>query len=272
MKNNYLFVIDLDGTLLVSSKKIPFLTRRYLHKINSEGYKVVLASGRPAHNIKKFYDDIGLDTPIIGLNGLHLNHPYNPKLDSYVYFPPKKIKEIVKLVSKHFEVNNVINETDTEIYVTNKDAYLDPKFWLVNMKLITGSLDSNLKNPVMTFLMEIKDRNFDQKKLKALFKNTDCDVRCWVDDYQGYIEIFEEHSNKANAIKKIAKEMNVPISNVYAFGDDLNDIEMLKDLPNAYCMKNAKDNIKSISHHITKYDNEHEGVKKEIKRIIKTLK
>ena len=272
MKNKYLFVIDLDGTLLTKEKKVPFLTRKYLHEINQEGYKVVLASGRPAHNIKKFYDDIGLDTPIAGLNGLHLHHPNNPKLDTCVYFPPKKVKELVKLVSKHFKVKNVINETDTDIYATNKKAYLDPKFWLVNMKLTYGTLDSNLKNPVMTFLMELEDRDFNQKKLIALFKGTGCKARCWVDDYQGYVEVFEEHSNKAKAIRKIAKEMKIPMSNVYAFGDDLNDIEMLMDIPNAYCMKNAKPNIKKISHHFTKYDNEHEGVMKEIKQIIKTLK
>ena len=75
----------------------------------------------------------------------------------------------------------------------------------------------------------------------------------------------------AGKAKRIAKEMKVPMNKVYAFGDDLNDIEMLKDIPNAYCMKNAKPNIKKISHNITKYDNEHEGVMKEIKRIIKSL-
>ena len=164
------------------------------------------------------------------------------------------------------------NETDQYIYITNHRAYLDPKFWLTNMKVVYGTLDENLKNPVMTFLMELKDRNFDQAKLKQLFVGTGCNVRCWIDDYQGYIEIFEEHSNKAKAIEIVAKEMNISMDEVYAFGDDLNDIEMLRDIANAYAMKNAPENIKKIAHHQTKYDNEHEGVKKEIKRIRKSLK
>ncbi|MCQ2795276.1 MAG: Cof-type HAD-IIB family hydrolase [Bacilli bacterium] len=272
MKSNYLFVIDLDGTLLPSTKEIPFFTKRYLSKINQQGCKVVLASGRPAHNIRKFYDQLRLDTPIIALNGLHINHPDDDSIDSRVYFPPKKIKEIVNLVSKHFEVNNIINETDKYIYITNNKAYLDPKFWLTNMKVVYGTLEENLKNPVMTFLMELKNRDFDQKKLKELFIGTGCDVRCWIDDYQGYIEIYEEHSNKARAIKIVADEMKISMEQVFAFGDDLNDIEMLRDIANAYAMKNAPEHIKKIAHHLTKYDNEHEGVKKEIKRIRKKLK
>ncbi|MCQ2792444.1 MAG: HAD family hydrolase [Bacilli bacterium] len=269
MKNKYLFVIDLDGTLLPKTKKIPFFTKRYLSKINQQGCKVILASGRPAHNIRKFYDELKLDTPIIALNGLHINYPDNPSLDERVFFPAEKIKSIVELVSKHFAINNVINETDKEIYITNDKAYLDPKFWLTNMKVVYGTLEENLKNPVMTFLMELKDRNFDQNKLKALFKDTGCSVRCWIDDYQGYIEIYEEHSNKARAVRKVARYMEKAMSEVYAFGDDLNDIEMLRDIANAYAMKNAPELIKKIARHHTRYDNEHEGVKKEIKRIIK---
>ncbi len=272
MKNNYLFAVDLDGTLLNKKKKVPFLSKRYLNKINKQGYKVVLCSGRPARNIKKFYDECRLDGPIIALNGLHLHHPNNPNLDTRIFFSPRKIKEIVKLVSKHFKIKNIINETDKEIYITNDKAHLEYNFWLINMKVEYGTLDDNLKHPVMTFIMELEDPHFDQEKLKQLFKNTGCNVRCWVDSYQGYIEIFEEHSNKDRAIKEIAKEMNIDINNVYAFGDDLNDIEMLKSLPNAYCMKNAQESVKKISHLFTKHDNEHQGVKKEIKRIIKTLK
>lgn len=269
---DYLIVLDLDGTLLTKKKEIPFLTKLYLRKLNKKGYNIVLGSGRPARNIGKFQGELRLNNPMIALNGLHVHYPNNEDKDRRIFFDPKKIKEIVKIVGKHFKIKNIICETDKDIYITNKDAYLEPDFWLTNMKTVYGTLDINLKNPVMTFLMELEDPKFNQRKLKSLFKNTGCNVRCWVDDYQGFIEIYQEHSNKARAILDLAKEMNIKKENIYAFGDDLNDIEMLRDLPNAYVMKNAKPNVKKISHHETHYDNEHEGVRRELKVILKNLK
>ncbi|MCQ2794240.1 MAG: HAD family hydrolase [Bacilli bacterium] len=270
--SDILFAFDLDGTLLPKNKEIPYFTKRYLKRIIKRGYKIVLCSGRPARNIEKFQSDLGLTSPIIALNGLHIHYPNNEKKDHRIYFPPDTIKNIVKLVNAKFKIKNIICETDKEIYITNKDAYLQPEFWLTNMKVVYGTLEENLKHPVMTFLMELEDRDFDQAKLKQLFDRTGCDVRCWVDDYQGFIEIFNIYSNKAAAIIRLAKELKVDIDNVFAFGDDLNDIEMLRELPNSYVMKNAKPDIKKFAKHETRHDNEHEGVKKEVKAIIKKLK
>lgn len=272
MKNKCLFVIDLDGTLLPNTKKIPFFTIKYLNQINKQGYRVVLASGRPARNVKKFHTDIKLDTPIIALNGLHIHYPKHTSKDRRIFLPPEKVKMITKLVSKHFKIKNIICETDKEIYITNKDAYLDPNFWLTNMQVVYGTLNNNLKHKVMTFLIEMEDRNFNQKKLLKLFKGTGYYARCWIDDYQGYVEIFDENSNKARAIKQVAREMNIPLKKVFAFGDDMNDIEMLRDLPNSYAMKNSRKGLFKYAKHITKYDNEHEGVRKEIETILKTIK
>ena len=75
MTSDYLIVIDLDGTLLPKNKKIPLLTKRYIRSLIKKGYNIVLASGRPARNIKVFYEQLGLKTPIISLNGIHIHYP-----------------------------------------------------------------------------------------------------------------------------------------------------------------------------------------------------
>lgn len=270
---DYLIVLDLDGTLLKSNKEISLETKNYLSDLNKKGYKITLASGRPARNILKFQTELNLNSPVIALNGLHIHYPSLPNKDKRIYFSPTIIKKIVELVQQEFKIKNIICETDKEIYITDKNAYLDPKFWLINMKVVYGSLEQNLTNPVMTFIIELADPNFDRAKLHQLFKDCPCQVRCWEEEgYRGFIEIYNEHSNKARAIINLAKEMNVDINNVFAFGDDLNDIEMLRDLPNAYAMLNSTDYVKRFSHHITHFDNEHDGVIKELEIILKNLK
>ena len=273
MKNKYLIVLDLDGTLLPSNKRIPLLTKYYLRRINKKVCPIILASGRPARSIKKFYNILKLNTPIIALNGLHIHYPNKPSLDKRYYCDPKKIKEISEHVAKEFDINNIICETDKEIYITNDKAYLDKRFWLTNMKVKYGTLENNIKHKVMTHIIELKDASFDDNKIKNLVSSHPHYLaRCWVGKFRGYIEIYQDINNKYLAIKNLCKELNINEDNVIAFGDDLNDIDMLKKLKNAYAMKNSLDNIKAISHHISEFDNEHEGVRKELKVILKNLR
>jgi len=273
MTSDYLIVLDLDGTILTKSKKIPLLSKLYLRGLSKKGYKIVLASGRPARSVRKFHQDLKLNTPIISLNGLHIHYFDKPENDRRKYCDKNMIKTISNDISKEFEINNIICETDKEIYITNKDGWLDKDFWLVNMKVKYGSLEENLKNKVMTHIVELKDKDFDEDKLKKLFcKYEHYLPRCWSGKFRGFVEVYDDINNKYEAIKDIAKELNINIDNVIAFGDDLNDIDMLKNLKNAYCMCNALDNVKAISHNITKHDNEHNGVMRELHSILKKLK
>lgn len=273
MNNEYLIVLDLDGTLLTKTKKIPLTCKRYIRKLVSKGYKVAIASGRPARNVRKFYDELKLNTPIISLNGLHINYPDNPKRDRRIFFNKALIKNICDTINKKFPINNVIFETDKVIYITNKDAWLETDFWLTNMQVVYGKLEDNIKQNIMTFIIELKDKNYDQNALLKLFKPyLDFGVRLWQGKYRGFIEIHELKSNKYLAIMDVAKELKIKKENIYAFGDDLNDIDMIKNLPHAYAMKNAQPEILKIAKCYTKYDNNHQGVKRELKIILKHLK
>lgn len=272
MKNKYLIVLDLDGTILTKSKKIPFLTRRYLKYINKNICPIVLASGRPARSVCHFHNQLGLTTPIISLNGLHIHYADTPEKDRRKYCDPKNIKDITNHVSKHFKINNVICETDKTIYITNKNGWLDKDFWLLNMKVAYGTLEENLKHKVMTHIIELKEKDVDENLLIKIFKDhPHFFPRCWTGRFKGFVEVYDDINNKYEAIKDISKELNVSLDNVIAFGDDRNDIDMLKHIKHSYAMKNSLDNIKEIAHHVTKYDNEHQGVRKELKLILKTL-
>jgi len=272
VKNKYLIVLDLDGTTLTKSKKIPFLTRRYLRYINKNVCPIVLASGRPARSVRVFHKQLGLTTPIISLNGLHIHYSNNPELDKRVFLDPKNIVSITNDVAKHFPINNVICETDKHIYITNKDGWLDRNFWLLNMTVKYGTLEDNLKNKVMTHIIELKDSDINDNELEKIFdKHPHFLARRWTGKFNHFVEVYDDINNKYKSIKELAHDMNVKLENVIAFGDDRNDVDMLKYLPNAYAMKNSLDSIKAIAHHVTKYDNEHQGVKKELKRILKEL-
>jgi len=59
-----------------------------------------------------------------------------------------------------------------------------------------------------------------------------------------------------NAIKIISNYLNVDISNIVAFGDDFNDIEMAKNCGIGIAMENGINELKSIAKYICKNNNE----------------
>ena len=73
--DSYLIAFDMDGTLLNDKKNISFLTRHYLKKLSRQGHKIVLASGRPSRAMNRYYDELGLSTPMICYNGAYLFSP-----------------------------------------------------------------------------------------------------------------------------------------------------------------------------------------------------
>ena len=59
---------------------------------------------------------------------------------------------------------------------------------------------------------------------------------------QGYLEIYPSGTSKANAIERLAREINV--DEIVSFGDNLNDIPMFEISHRCYATDNAVDEVK----------------------------
>ena len=64
-----LVALDLDGTLLGPGKRISAENAAAVRQLTEMGVQVVLASGRPHHNVLPYHNDLGLTGPIVGGNG-----------------------------------------------------------------------------------------------------------------------------------------------------------------------------------------------------------
>jgi hydroxymethylpyrimidine pyrophosphatase-like HAD family hydrolase len=64
------------------------------------------------------------------------------------------------------------------------------------------------------------------------------------------------NGSKAEGIKQLAKRLNIDRENIYAFGDGLNDLEMIEYVGTGVAMGNAVQSLKEIADYITKPVNE----------------
>ena len=128
-----LLVLDLDGTLTNSQKKITRKTKEALLKAQENGVKIVLASGRPTYGIVPLADELNLDARggyILSYNGgeiidwktkdlLHARL-LDPQVIPYLYDCSKRND----LAIITYQDEYIITEKPDDIYV-HKEAFLN---------------------------------------------------------------------------------------------------------------------------------------------------
>lgn len=259
LNNQYLIALDLDGTLLNNNKEISPTTKEYLINLKKNNHKIIFASGRPIRALMNYYNELELDTPLICYNGAKV---FNPKNDRFIkennFFDKEMIKKIINDISYKI-IESVMCETDDEIWVDKKDEFLFLFFLKDGMNIKCGEINKILdKNPI-TFIAKYIDTPSNREIIKKeITKYDDIDVRFW--DNDSYFEIFYKHINKYNSIKRIAQYYNIPESNIYAFGDADNDIEVITHCPNGVAMLNSSPMLKKLAKKTTKFDNNNDGI------------
>ena len=84
-----------------------------------------------------------------------------------------------------------------------------------------------------------------------------------------WIDITNEGVNKGVAVTALQEFLGIFPEETMAFGDYLNDLELLKRASYSYAMKNAQEEVKQVAFYETKDDNNHNGVLKTICEVLK---
>jgi Cof subfamily protein (haloacid dehalogenase superfamily) len=266
----HLIALDLDGTLLNKQKKISKTTLNYLKSIQSL-HTIVLATGRPYRSFIKYYQQLSLKTPMVCYNGAFVTNPtdssYNTKAFS---FPEAIVKAIYQDIGLS-AIDNIMCETNKDIWLLKEEKNLASFFWHDNMNIIYGPLTQTLHEDPMTMIIKVKKRNKveDERVFKAVKKHKGLKVRFW--GTSAFCEIYFGHISKGSALLEILKKYNISRKYFISFGDAENDKEMLELATHGFVMKNAHPSIKKYGNHITKKDHQHDGIVDELQRYFKGL-
>ena len=113
-------ILDIDGTLYTSEKKISPRTLKALLKAQDQGIKLILASGRPARGMRDVAHELKMDEHdglLVSYNGAAV---YDCQTDELLFNQAMRVEE-VKVVLNHlenFDVKPMIAKDDT-MYVNN---------------------------------------------------------------------------------------------------------------------------------------------------------
>lgn len=265
----YLIALDMDGTLLNSNHEICPETKKYLKHLSSLGHKIIISSGRPIRGILKYYSELELTTPAICYNGSYIYPGEENDFPEYCFsFPKEKILQIISDIG-YDKLDNVILETNKDIYFLHEDESLDVFFTKNGMNVHLGKIEDNLDEDTMTMLLKIKDTKDNSTIQSAIDKHPNIKLRFWSGKWYHISEIYFDSINKGKALEKIADYYHINQDHIIAFGDATNDIELLSFAGIGIAMKNSEDELIEYADIISEEDNNNDGIKVELEKIIK---
>ena len=257
----YLIALDLDGTLLYDWQTISPKTRDYLQQLSKEGHAIVIATGRPYRSSVMFYDQLGLTTPIINYNGGLVTNPHDKTFQPFNLSMPR---EYVVDIYEHNKdiIENAFGEVEDDIYLLEDTDKIRPLLHYFNGATLTvGPFSEILNHDPNGFLIVCHDG--EAPKLEE-FIRTEYDgkllARNWGAFYNYVVELYTPQTSKGRGLEYVANHLGFEPSDVIAFGDAHNDIEMLQYAGLGVAMKNAQDVLKEHADDITEYDNTQDGL------------
>ena len=82
-----------------------------------------------------------------------------------------------------------------------------------------------------------------------------------------FIEIMAAGIEKGQAVRTLAAYLGVPLAETIAFGDNFNDLDMLKTVGKGYVMSNGPLAVQEAIGHVTD-DHDHDGIAKVLDRYL----
>ncbi len=254
-KNQYKIVFsDLDNTLTNINTEITPFTKKTIAKIKQK-VPFVLASARMSFSLKPFLEDIFLD------NKKHCNENYFSICCNGALIKQNDEKIIYKKSIKKENIILFFDIFNEKIAKKCKFFAEDKTFYMSEIKDIN---QFNKQNEI--FKIEIFDSASSLEQIKnslpeKLLQNFEIAYSC-----ESILTLLEKGVTKRNAVKFLLKELNIQKTEAIAFGDNENDLDMIKYVHCGVAVCNATAEVKKSAKFITDSNND-DGVAKALIKI-----
>ena len=250
--------LDIDGTILRPDDTIEESTKEAVTHLQQNGIEVFLATGRPLHEITDIGDELSISS-YIAYNGAFAIHRgvtlFNEPL------PASLVDNLLHTTKE--------NNYDIVLYTQNKNIFT--------------SMDSNIvKEFIETFHLR-KNALYDDTKKDEILGSTiitnEEHSEKWfehidgihlssvnVDGMRTCHDVIRDEVNKGVAVKAVLASLHISTEQAAAFGDGMNDKEMLSAVGSGFAMGNANPDLFSYAKYKTT-DVENSGVYNGLKQL-----
>lgn len=261
---NYKVVaFDLDGTLLNSKRQITPESIAAINRLREQGIKVVLVTGRHHVAVRAYYHQLQLDTPVICCNGTYL---YDFQKDRVVDGAPltqSQARQVLEIMDDD-AINMLMYTTDAMNYQHLDDHLRELSAWANQLEpelrpvLREVQLNHLVDNGdvIWKFVACGEEPAYIQKMVSRLEQQIDLSCE-W--SWHNRVDISAVGNTKGNRLSQLLDDWQVSPEHVMAFGDNGNDISLIRLAGFGVAMGNAVDELKQAADRVT-LSNDHNGI------------
>lgn len=244
--NAKMILTDLDHTLLRSDGSISEYTKQILKECQRCGILIVIATARYWIGAERYIEEIQPDYEIT-TDGTLIH-----QCGKQIYSCSMDMIDANQIIQDLIEQN-----PNTEITVASgRQVFWNSDHISESEKLhkaVFNDYEKPLCCPINKIVAELFDSNI---AIEIANKN-----HCRLQGYRGenWYAFLPEESGKIQAIIELAKSLNISLSDIVSFGDDINDMEMLKICGIGVAVSNAVMDVKAAADCVT-LPNDEDGV------------
>lgn len=221
-----LLIADIDGTLVPEDKVVRPGVVAAIKAAQARGVRVCLATGRQPRSAHRFVDAVGADAPTIVYNGGLL---YDFQAARLLWARPLPLEDARRVLP----VLRRFPETSPLMYIFNK-VFAERRTPFVDLYArrdaltveITPDFDRLMTEAPAKFLI-VGDRP-DLDRLSRALTDLPGGAINQVFSQNDYLEILPPGINKGVALVELARVVNIPLPEIVAVGDAMNDLSMLE--------------------------------------------
>lgn len=244
---------DIDGTLVNDEKKVPADAAEAIRELKSRGIEPVISTGRAPYFFKPLAEQLGIES-FVSLNGGYVVYKGEPIYKKII--SRDSVGNLVRLAAQNN--HSLVFEGEEEFYADAEEhpfvissvnslrvdlPGFDPDYWkktdIFQVFLHCESHEEHLYEPHLGDLRMIR----------------------W---HQHALDVLPADSSKSEGIKAMLSRLGLSLSDAAAFGDGLNDKEMLASVGLGIAMGNSHKDLLPYADHVTTHVDEggiHNGLK-----------
>lgn len=269
-----LIFLDIDGTLTEPGKNIPPASAvEAVCRARKNGHKVVLCSGR----------NYGLLSPLLqfGFDG------FISSAGGYIEYGGHIVYDCPMTWAQQDRVLKVLQENGVYYIIeTRNHSYSDESF----KEFLKNCIRSDANSELLRWQKHIESDQFTRPMTeyhlepiyKAVFMSPGMDrlqnpIQCLQDEFHFCIQDENAHSiingdlinkafDKGTAVQRLCGHLDIAQKDTIAFGDSMNDLEMLQTAALGICMENGSMELKRLADEICSPFNE-DGLYKSFEKL-----
>ena len=259
-----LIASDMDGTLLDEHSQVPPETFDLIRELETKGVRFVAASGRRYDTLRDFFEPVADRMDFVASNGAQVY--VRGRLVDREVFSHAALRRLFALVQR-FDCLHMVVFDRTNSYLLDDPAFFSAEY------------DKDLPNRVVTDRLPSPDTSIVKASIscdEAQMDMTYVLTREFEDDFvfapsgEKWIDVMQRGVSKATGIAQVLSAHGIDASEAMAFGDSMNDYEILRLVGTSCAMGNGRTAVKQVATRVIG-TNVERAVQREMRALLESM-